>query len=70
MLTITSRREPLSEELEAYLQLTQDEIAKVVLLLLMEEGARVRLSGFFHAPSNCVRSQANAEKNSASLGTT
>lgn len=64
------RREPLSEELEAYLRLTQDEIAKIVLLLLMEEGARSRLSGFFYAPSNCPRSQTNAEKNSASLGTT
>jgi hypothetical protein len=67
---ITLRHEPTSEELEAYLRLKQEEIAQIVLLLLMEEGARSRLSGFFYAPSNCPRSQTNAEKNSASLGTT
>jgi hypothetical protein len=64
------RPEPLSEELEAYLCLKQDEIAKVVLLLLVEEGVRERLSGLFHAPSNCPRSQSKAEKNSSSLGMT
>jgi hypothetical protein len=64
------RREPLSEELEAYLRLTQDEIAKVVLLLLMEEVVRDQLSGLFHAPSNRASSHVNAEKNSSSLGLT
>ena len=35
---LTPRPEPLTEELEAYLRLSQDEIAEIVLLLLMEEG--------------------------------
>ncbi len=67
---ISLRHEPAPEELQAYLRLTQDEIAKVVLLLLMEEGVRDQLSGLFHAPSNRDSSHVNAEKNSSSLGLT
>ena len=67
---IKRRHEPTSEELEAYLRLKQEEIAQIVLLLLMEEGVRDRLSGLFHAPSNCASSHVNAEKNSSSLGLT
>jgi hypothetical protein len=38
------RREPPAEELEAYLGLKPEEIAQIVLLLLMREGAQQKLS--------------------------
>ena len=38
------RREPPAEDLEAYFGLEPEEIAQIVLLLLMQEGVRQRLS--------------------------
>jgi hypothetical protein len=38
------RCEPPAEELEAYFGLKPDEIAQIVLLLLMQEGVQQRLS--------------------------
>jgi hypothetical protein len=37
------RAEPSAADLEAYFQLTPEQIAQIVLLLLLEEGARDRL---------------------------
>jgi len=37
------RDQPTTEQLAAYLGLKREEIAQIVLLLLMEEGARQRL---------------------------
>jgi hypothetical protein len=40
------RDEPTPEELEACLGLTHEEIAQMVLLLLMQESAEKQLQGF------------------------
>jgi hypothetical protein len=44
------RDEPPAEELEAYSQLKKEQIAQIVLLLLLEEGARGRLRAFLSYP--------------------
>jgi hypothetical protein len=38
------RREPPAEELEAYFGLEPEQIAQIVLLMLMQEGVQQRLS--------------------------
>jgi hypothetical protein len=53
------RDDPSAADLEAYFQLTNEQIARIVLLLLLEEGARdgrlAVLSGTEQLPSEPVQ---------------
>jgi hypothetical protein len=61
---------PVPDELEAYRLLTKQQIATLVLCLLIEEGLKAQLASFRPSPSSCPRSHSNDEKNSSSLGMT
>ena len=56
------------DDLSAYHGLTNEEIARLVLWLLVEEGLQHQLGSF--RSSSCPRNQPSAAKNSSSLGVT
>jgi hypothetical protein len=56
------------DDLTPYWGLENEEIARLVLWLLVEEGLHRQLDSF--RPSSCSRNQSSAAKNSSSLGVT
>lgn len=72
---------PPDHAVEAYLELSPQQIERLVLCLLVEEALRARLDELpehvrdharraLQSPSTCDRSQSSAAKNSSSDGTT
>ena len=61
---------PTAEGLDTYLHLSTQEIARLVLYLMVEEGLRGRLASFRRAPRICPLNYPKDRKNSSSLGMT